>query len=147
MQISISLIDTGVLVAIVDKHSSGHPACLKAFETLSSPPLTTWACLTEAFYLIGKLCGWHGQKVLLSLLTEKAVRPHDANEDEVARLGELMEQYKDTPMDFADATLVALAEQTGIHQILTLDDDFFVYRINGKDSFAVFPTRTPQEQS
>jgi len=54
---------------------------------------------------------------------------------------------KDTPMDFADATLVALAEQTGIHQILTLDDDFFVYRVNGKDSFAVFPTRTPQKQS
>jgi uncharacterized protein len=50
-----------------------------------------------------------------------------------------MERYKDTPMDCADATLVALAEKTGHKSVFTLDNDFFVYRINGKDSFVVTP--------
>jgi uncharacterized protein len=50
-----------------------------------------------------------------------------------------MEQYQDTPMDLADASLVVLAEVTGLKRIFTLDSDFYVYKINGKDSFDVVP--------
>jgi hypothetical protein len=32
-----------------------------------------------------------------------------------------MSKYSDTPMDFADATLVLLAEEVGVTEILTLD--------------------------
>lgn len=47
-----------------------------------------------------------------------------------------MEKYKDIPMDFADATLVTLAEETGIVEIFTLDKrGFNSYRINGKKPF------------
>ena len=48
-----------------------------------------------------------------------------------------MEQYQDRPMDLADATLVLTAEKTGLDQILTLDQDFYFYRINGKSSFEI----------
>ena len=48
-----------------------------------------------------------------------------------------MEQYQNVPMDLADASLVSLAELSGIRQIITLDKDFFIYRINDKDSFDV----------
>ena len=48
-----------------------------------------------------------------------------------------MEQYRDRPMDFADATLVLVAEETGNHQILTLDSDFLFYRIHNRDSFEI----------
>jgi len=51
-----------------------------------------------------------------------------------------MEKYKDVPMDFADATLVALAKETGISEIFTLDKKgFSIYRINGKNSFHLPP--------
>ena len=56
---------------------------------------------------------------------------------ELARIDQLMEQYQNVPMDLADASLVSLAELHGVHQILTLDNDFFIYRVNGKDSFDV----------
>ncbi|MEM8640474.1 MAG: hypothetical protein AAGG51_16905 [Cyanobacteria bacterium P01_G01_bin.54] len=48
-----------------------------------------------------------------------------------------MEQYHDRPMDFADATLVLVDEETGTRQILTLDSDFLFYRIHNRDSFEV----------
>ena len=51
----------------------------------------------------------------------------------------LMEKYKDVPMDLADASLVALAEETGLRQVFTLDTDFFIYRISNKNSFDVIP--------
>ena len=50
---------------------------------------------------------------------------------------EMMEKYRDTPMDLADASLVACAESQGLHCILTLDGDFRIYRINGTTPFEV----------
>ena len=51
----------------------------------------------------------------------------------------LMEKYRDTPMDPADASLVPPAEGLGLHRIFTLDSDFQVYRINGSTAFEVVP--------
>ena len=52
----------------------------------------------------------------------------------------LMGKYADVPMDLADATLVALAEQRDSSNILTLDRrGFETYRINGKKPFALYP--------
>lgn len=54
-----------------------------------------------------------------------------------SRLLVLMEQYRDRPMDLADATLVLTAEKTGYRQILTLDSDFLFYRIGHQDTFEI----------
>jgi hypothetical protein len=60
--------------------------------------------------------------------------------ESLSRTAELMEKYKDVPMDFADATLVVLAEETGISEIFTLDKKgFSIYRIAGKISFHIVP--------
>ncbi len=50
---------------------------------------------------------------------------------------QLMEQYQDVPMDLADSSLVAAAEMLGIRRIFTLDSDFYIYRLHGKDAFDV----------
>jgi predicted nucleic acid-binding protein len=47
---------------------------------------------------------------------------------------ELTEKYSDLPMDFADATLVVTAEKTGIRQIISLDKDFDIYRLPGREN-------------
>ena len=52
---------------------------------------------------------------------------------------QLMEQYRDTPMDLADASLVATAEVLNLRRIFTLDSDFYVYRINNTGAFEVAP--------
>lgn len=56
------------------------------------------------------------------------------------RARELIERYADTPMDYADATLVALAEETGVADVFTLDRrGFRIYRWGGKRAFRLHP--------
>jgi predicted nucleic acid-binding protein len=68
------LIDTGPLVALVDKADKTHKKASSIFRSFKTPPLTTWACLTKAFYFIGEGCGWRGRKTLLGLLTRGSIR-------------------------------------------------------------------------
>ena len=42
------------------------------------------------------------------------------------------EKYHDPPMDLADASLVALAVETGITNIVSIDSDFDTYRLPNK---------------
>ena len=56
------------------------------------------------------------------------------------RLRALMEKYQDRPMDLADASLVALAEERGLREIFTLDRaDFQIYRLHGRKTFHLWP--------
>lgn len=50
-----------------------------------------------------------------------------------------MRKYEDTPMDLADASLVATAETLGQRRIFTLDRHFYVYRMEDRASFEVIP--------
>ena len=52
-----------------------------------------------------------------------------------------MDRYADRPMDLADATLVALAEERGDRRIFTLDTNFQVYRFRGRQRFETIPTQ------
>lgn len=58
----------------------------------------------------------------------------------LARMSALMEQYKDLPMDLADASLVSLAEEQGLNEVFTLGRDFHVYRLPDGRAFEVVPT-------
>jgi predicted nucleic acid-binding protein len=77
------------------------------------------------------------QKQLGQLLLDKLLMVYEIQESDYSRLLELMEQYRDRPMDLADATLVLVAERTGDRQILTLDSDFLFYRIGNSETFDV----------
>ncbi len=55
---------------------------------------------------------------------------------------ELTKKYRDRPMDFADATLVIAAEKTGIRHIISIDSDFYIYRLPGKVAIKnIFPKK------
>ena len=127
------------MVALIDKGQADHRRCKAALKILTRPLLTTWPCITEAMHFLRALRGWGGQKTLWTLIEKDMIRIHTPSADEWKRVGELMERYHDTPMDCADASLVALAELQGLRTIFTLDRDFFVYRIHGKDPFEIVP--------
>lgn len=138
------LVDAGPLVALIDKgQGEEHRKCVAAQASLTGPLLTTWPCLAEAMYLLGKLRGWLGQAALWDYVAARTLLIHGATSPsaatETARMRALMEKYQDVPMDLADASLVVVAETTGLRRIFTLDDDFYIYRINGRDSFEIFP--------
>lgn len=132
------LIDTFPLVALMDKgDKDANEKSIKIFRTFNEPVLTTWPCFTEALYFLGGIRGWTSQARLWRFIETGAMILHPPGPDEWKRVRELMAKYHDTPMDFADASLVTLAEVRGIKKIFTKDSDFQVYRIHDKDPFDV----------
>ena len=131
------LCDAGVLLCLVDRTQPQHNAYKNTVMRLAKPLVTTWSCLTEAMYLALHRGGWQMQKQLGQLLLDKLLVVYDIQESDYSRLLALMEQYRDRPMDLADATLVLVAEKTGYRQILTIDSDFLFYRITNKESFDI----------
>ena len=130
--------DAGPLVALIDQgQGEAHRACVAALKAISAPLVTTWPCFTEAMYFLGDLKGWKGQETLWRFIERGALRLHVSTDSESKRMMELMEKYRDTPMDLADASLVAIAESQGLRRILTLDGDFRIYRIHGTTPFEI----------
>ena len=133
----MTLTDAGALVALVDKSQPHNPRCRATFATLSLPLITTWPAFTEAMYLVSRIGGWPLQRTLWTYVEERVLEIHLSNEAEQQRMRQLMEQYYDTPMDLADASLVATAETLNLTRIFTIDSDFYVYRINDTGVFEV----------
>ena len=133
------LTDAGPLIALLDRDEPDHASCVAALDELALPMVTTWPAFTEAMYLIGRAGGWPGQQALWRLVDRDALVVEDLEPATVERAAVLMERYADQPMDLADATLVALAEERGLRRVFTLDDGFQAYRIRGRHRFDVVP--------
>jgi uncharacterized protein len=135
----VTLTDAGPLIAIIDADEPDHDACLAALDGLDLPLVTTWPAFTEAMYLLARAGGFVGQRALWQLVHTGRLIVTDLSMSAVNRSARLMEKYADTPMDLTDATLVALAEETGQRRIFSLHSDFDVYRIRGRQRFEVVP--------
>ena len=135
----MTLTDAGALIALVDRNQPQNARCRSTFLTLSLPLVTTWPAFTEAMYLVYQIGGWPLQRNLWQYVAEGILHIHSSPETEQTRMRQLMEQYRDTPMDLADASLVATAEALHLTRIFTLDSDFYVYRIKDTGTFEVVP--------
>ena len=134
------LCDAGPLVALIDRSDPHHSDCKAALDLLGDETLlTTWPCLAEAMYLVYRVGGHPAQDELWQYAARGALQLHGPAADEWPRMRDLMMQYSNLPMDLADASLVVVAERRGIHRICTLDHDFTIYRISGKDAFDIVP--------
>jgi hypothetical protein len=134
------LIDTGAVVALLDRDDDWHDACTKAFEHVHLPLLTSSAVLAEAFHLFAETR--HETRTLWGFLRSGAVTLGALSDRDSPALEKLMDKYHDRPMDFADATLVHLAERESLNTIFTIDhDDFETYRIASRRRFRILPRR------
>lgn len=80
-------------------------------------------------YLLGEVGGYRYQAELWKLHTAQRLVLYDLTVAEIDRMAELMEKNHDTPMDLADASLVAVAESRALRRVFTLDSDFRIYRL------------------
>jgi hypothetical protein len=130
------LVDAGPLVALIDAADAHHVACVEALKGIRDPLITVWPALTEAMYLLGR--SWAGQRALWSRLETDALTLAPLDAEDAPRMRELMEKYRDLPMDLADAALVRVAERESLTRIFTLDRRHFsVYRPGRRRRFAV----------
>ncbi len=132
------LLDTGALVSLLDRDQRDHHACRRFFESWDGPVLGSEAILTEATHLLGRVPG--GRQACLDFFLMGGAVLVPATPASLRRARELINQYASLPMDYADATLVVLAEEIGSELVFTTDrTDFAVYRIRGRRRFRIVP--------
>jgi predicted nucleic acid-binding protein len=136
-----ALIDTGAILALLDRSDRWHRACVEALPQLRLPLLTSEGVLTELFHLVGD--SRREMEAAWKFLRSGAVTLAAIDNSELPQLHALMLRYWDRPMDFADATLVYLAEREALSTVFTVDQtDFETYRIGGHRRFRLIPART-----
>lgn len=129
------LLDTGPLVALFRRNDTHHLRAVAWFKAHRGALLTTQAVVTEAWHLVSESARLSMVRYAMAACE---IREFDAAGQ--ARILTTLQRYADLPMDYADATLLVLAELEKAASVATLDvSDFSVYRLaNGKALSLVF---------
>lgn len=132
------LLDTGPLVAILDRTDDYHDACVDVWARWTGPVLTTEAVITEATHLLGRIP--RGRETCIQFVLAGAIIASPITRVRLERTDTLMRKYADIPMDYADATLVVLAEELRTEHVFTIDGrGFGAYRWSGRRAFQLYP--------
>jgi len=125
------LIDAGPLIALFDASEKRHKPMKEFLKNNPYRYVSTLAVFTEVSHMLD--FSVNAQRDFYEWVMYKGVIISDINQNDMPRVIELTGKYADLPMDFADATLVITAEKTGIKKIISLDKDFYIYRLPGKE--------------
>jgi hypothetical protein len=132
------LLDTGFLVALVNRDDPDHRRCVEAWAPLRAEVVSVDGVLVEAAWLLRKARG--GARRAVEIVLTAKVRVEAGTPALYTRALDLMARYHDVPMDLVDALLVATAEHHDIAEVLTLDRrGFGTYRRRGRHPLALLP--------
>lgn len=135
----VTLVDTGPLVAFLNRRDRHHRWVVDTMARLRPPLLTCEAVLSETIYLVRALPS--GGEAVMEMLERGVVRAVFRLEEEAAAVRTLLSKYGDVPMDLADACLVRMTETYSEPIVVTVDAEFRdVYRRHGRK---VIPTMMP----
>jgi predicted nucleic acid-binding protein len=126
------IVDTGPLVAYFDRDSAFHGWTCAQFKQLSEPLFSCQPVLTETLFLLKR----YGMDTDLPLAMVERGELHCDFDiwREAARVRRLLRKYRDLPATLADACLVRMSEFERDCAVFTLDQDFLVYRRNGRQT-------------
>ena len=124
------ILDTGPLVALVDRRDKDHEWTVAQWSDIAPPLLTCESVISEACFLLEQTPT--GAAPVFEMLVRKAIALPFQLEDHLKEVRALCEKYSDIPMSVADACLVRMAEQSAQSVVLTLDRDFKIYRKHGR---------------
>ena len=127
-----AVVDTGPLVALLDKREQYHVWATEQLDQLAPPMLVCEPVLVEATFLLAQLP--KAQDALLGLIADGTLQIAFHLEEHVNEILSLRQKYRDLPMSLADACLVRMAELHDNYCIFTLDSDFKIYRKHGRAS-------------
>ncbi len=135
------ILDTGPLVAYLNPRDRHHEWAREKFSTLEAPLISCGAVLSEACFLLRKTPA--GPIAVLDFAARVLTFPL-VIEREAPALQRLIARYQNQPMSFADACLVRLSELYEDCVVVTIDQDFSIYRRQGRRTI---PTIAPRSWS
>lgn len=135
-----ALVDTGPLVASVDRRDPEHQRVRAFFDPVREPLLVPITVLPEVTYLLAQRIGSHAEASFISALARGELIVEAVSVADLERVSELLGAYADMPLGFVDASIVAVAERLNITRILTLDRRHFaVVRPKHTPAFELLP--------
>lgn len=120
------LVDTGVIVALLDRSERQHARCVEVMQGLDRPLVTCEAVIAESCYLLRGLPG--AADTILENIERGVFQIPFQLAHATAAVRNILRKYRDLAPDFADACLIQLADELDTGDILTLDGDFDSYR-------------------
>ncbi len=127
------IIDTGPIVALFDRDDKYHFNILQYFKTFQDRLITTWPVITEVSYMLN--FNIEVQCACFEWINLHAITIFDLNSSHIQKILNLLNQYSNVPMDLADASILLLAEEKGIHDIITFDSDYYTYKLKKGKTF------------
>ena len=128
-----TIADSGPLIALFEPAERNHARVRSFIENYEGALLTTWPVLTEVGHMLGHSVD--RQLAFLQWVERGGVEVTTPGAGAVSLICQLSEKYRDLPMDIADGSLIVLALESGVRDILTLDRDFDVYRLPDRSRF------------
>jgi len=129
------IIDTGPIVALINSREQYHHWATKEVAHLTYPFFTCEAVITEACFLLRDVYG--GEDAVMGLVSSGYIEISLCLREEVVAVRKLMKRYQSVPMSLADACLVKMSESIAFSCVLTLDNDFRIYRRNKNETIDV----------
>ncbi len=126
MMVKRVIIDSGPIVAFLNKEDKYHDWAITQFSRLNPPFLTCEPVISEVCFLLRHTD--NGAQNTLILLERELIQIPFKLETEIRIIMKLIDKYKNIPMSLADACLVRMSEQIADSSICTLDSDFKIYR-------------------
>ena len=127
------LLDTGVIVGLLDRSEKRHQACADAVQELEAPLITCEAVIAESCFLLRNLAG--APEAVIENVSAGIFQIAFQLSREAAGVKHVLRKYRDRKIDLADACLIRLADEFGTGDILTLDGDFEIYRWGKNKAF------------
>jgi hypothetical protein len=126
------IVDTGFLVALFDPTDSLARAAARYLKAYKHPLVTVSAAVVEACFYFGP----HRKAELLTWIRTGGCSVVEVPATAYAQLELTIRKYADQDIDFVDAAIVWLANETGARRVLTVDvRDFAVFRLRDQKRF------------
>ncbi len=125
------LIDAGPIIALFNRRDKYHNRVTEYLKGYTGKLITTWPVITETSHMLD--FNVNAQIAFLEWINRGGVEVFEISVNKIKRIIEITIKYKDIPMDLADASLIIVSEETGIKEILTIDNDYYIYRTIKKE--------------
>jgi len=136
----VAVADTGFVVALLNRSDAYHADVAQLYEHVGAPILLPQTVLAEVAYLVGSMADVRQVAYFLQSLPASRFLLVALRDSDVARIGQILERYADSRIDFVDASVMAVAERFHLCKILTLDRrDFQLFRPRHCDFFELLP--------
>ena len=134
----IAILDTGPWVALIDRSESRHIECVQWLKYFAGRLYSTEAVLAEVLYILN--FSTKAQCAAMDFVLKAVVEIVPFSIESLKKVKNLMKKYADLPMDYADATIVCLATETDMQNVVTFDKkDFGIYKLPKKKNFKIMP--------